>query len=285
LTAADWTTFNGKQNALGFTPIQQGGGTSQSTNKLYIGWASNKLRLQVDSTDFGSNWPIDVSGFAAYATNQSGGTVSATTGVYSGLIVGATATVADINVANDAGSMSIRGNPSFPASVSFHRTGAYAINVGLSTANNFVIGGWSASANAFSMTGGGALTMLNNITAYSDERLKKNWRDLPVNFVERLAGVKHGIYDRTDQECTQVGVSAQSLQPLMPDAIMTQVDGMLSVSYGNAALVSAVQLAKEVVLLKEQSSMQSNTIELLIEAIKEQQVQIDELKELINKGK
>ena len=31
--------------------------------------------------------------------------------------------------------------------------------------------------------------------------------------------------------------------------------------------------------------MQSNTIELLIEAIKEQQVQIDELKELINRGK
>jgi hypothetical protein len=128
------------------------------------------------------------------------------------------------------------------------------------------------------MTGVGALTMLNNITAYSDERLKKNWRDLPINFVERLAEIKHGIYDRTDQECTQVGVSAQALQPLMPDAIMTQVDGMLSVSYGNAALVSAVQLAKEVVFLKEQVNIQNNTIKSLIEAI-------DELKELISKGK
>jgi hypothetical protein len=105
----------------------------------------------------------NTSGNAATATNQSGGTVNATTGVYSGLITGATATVADINNANDAGSMSIRGNASFPASVTFHRTGAYAINVGLSTANNFVIGGWSASANAFSMTGGGALTMLGSV--------------------------------------------------------------------------------------------------------------------------
>ena len=44
---------------LGFTPVQQGGGTSQSNNKLYIGWSgSSQLRLQVDSTDFGSVWPI-----------------------------------------------------------------------------------------------------------------------------------------------------------------------------------------------------------------------------------
>ena len=91
-----------------------------------------------------------------------------------------------------------------------------------------------------------------NITAYSDERLKKNWRDMPDNFVERLAQVRVGCYERIDDGTQQVGVSAQSLQPLLPEAIQTAKDeiGTLSVSYGNAAMASAVELAKELVALK-----------------------------------
>jgi hypothetical protein len=261
-----------------------------ATYPTLMGWnGTQTYGVRVDSariSDSTSGSSASCTGNAATATTATNATnASYLNGTaQTSLFIGKVSNTVDINTANDAGSISVRGDATYPACMSFHRAGAYAINVGLSNANNFVIGGWSASSNAFSMTGGGALTMLNNITAYSDERLKKNWRDLPVNFVERLAKIKHGIYERTDQECTQVGVSAQSLQPLLPDAIMTQVDGMLSVSYGNAALVSAVQLAKEVVLLKEQSSTQSNTIELLIDAIKEQQIQIDELKELINKG-
>jgi len=189
---------------------------------------------------------VNTSGSAASATNLTGGTVSATTGSFTGLITGATATTADINSANDTGSFSARGNASFPASMSFHRTGAYAINMGLSTSNNFIIGGWSASANAFSMTGAGALTMLNNITAFSDERVKTNWRDLPSDFIKQLAKVKHGIYDRTDQESTQIGVGAQSLRPVMEHAVIEDENGNLSVAYGNAALVAAIELAKVV---------------------------------------
>ena len=88
-----------------------------------------------------------------------------------------------------------------------------------------------------------------NVTAYSDERLKTNWRDLQPDFIEQLAKVKHGIYDRTDQEMTQVGVSAQSLQPVMPNAVIED-DGKMSVAYGNAALVAAIKLAKRVVALE-----------------------------------
>ena len=189
---------------------------------------------------------------ATTATNQSGGTVSATTGSFSGLVIGATGTTVDINSANDTGSFSARGDATYPASMSFHRAGVYAINVGLSTSNTFVIGGWSASSNAFSMTGAGALTMLNNITAYSDERLKKNWRPVQYNFVSKLAKVKSGIYDRIDQDSTQAGVSAQSLQTLMPEVIMEQEDGMLSVNYGAAAMVSCVELAKVIEELRKE---------------------------------
>ena len=96
----------------------------------------------------------------------------------------------------------------------------------------------------------------SNITAYSDERLKKNWRSMPSNYVEELAKVKNGIYDRTDNEITQVGVSAQSLQKLLPEAVTEATDDMktLSVNYGAAALSSSVELAKEIVDLKSRIS-------------------------------
>lgn len=47
---------NGKQAALGFTPVQQGGGTGQGTNKVYIGWATDAsgLKAQADNTDLGN---------------------------------------------------------------------------------------------------------------------------------------------------------------------------------------------------------------------------------------
>jgi hypothetical protein len=91
------------------------------------------------------------------------------------------------------------------------------------------------------------LTCGGSFIANSDESLKTNWRDLPADFVERLAAVKHGTYDRVDQELTQDGVSAQSLQPVLPNSVLRGEDGKLSVAYGNAALVSVVELAKRVV--------------------------------------
>lgn len=47
---------NTKQPNLGFTPIQQGGGTGQGTNKVYIGWATDAsgLKAQADSTNLGN---------------------------------------------------------------------------------------------------------------------------------------------------------------------------------------------------------------------------------------
>lgn len=97
----------------------------------------------------------------------------------------------------------------------------------------------------------GNFTAGGNVTAYSDERMKKNWRLLPDNFVDQLAKVKHGIYDRVDDELTQVGVSAQSLQPLLEHAVIEDENGDLSVAYGNAALVACIKLAQRVLELEE----------------------------------
>ena len=96
----------------------------------------------------------------------------------------------------------------------------------------------------------GNLTATGDVTAYSDERLKENWKDLPEGFVESLAGVKSGTYNRIDLDGKQqVGVSAQSLQTVLPDAVIESND-TLTVNYGNAALSSAIELAKKVVELE-----------------------------------
>jgi len=96
----------------------------------------------------------------------------------------------------------------------------------------------------------GSFTATGDVTAYSDERLKENWKDLPEGFVANLAGVKSGTYNRIDLDGKkQVGVSAQSLQTLLPDAVIESGD-TLAVNYGNAALASAIELAKKVVELE-----------------------------------
>lgn len=103
--------------------------------------------------------------------------------------------------------------------------------------------------NTMTLDVSGNLTAAANITAYSDERLKKDWSDLPSDFIERLAQVKHGTYTRIDNGQRQAGVGAQSLRPLLPEVILEGEH--LAVAYGNAAMVSAVELAKRVVRLEK----------------------------------
>ena len=95
----------------------------------------------------------------------------------------------------------------------------------------------------------GALTAVSHVSS-SDERLKENWRDLPDTFLDDLSKVKHGSYSRIGKEWREVGVTAQSLMEVLPEAVNADDKGMLSVSYGNAALVAAIELAKEVKKLR-----------------------------------
>lgn len=76
--------------------------------------------------------------------------------------------------------------------------------------------------------------------------MKKDWEPVASNLVDKMADVKTGIYTliRTDER--SIGVSAQSLREAMPNAVAEDENGMLSVVYGNAALVLAIELAKEV---------------------------------------
>ena len=102
------------------------------------------------------------------------------------------------------------------------------------------------------LDGSGNLTAAGNITAQSDERKKKNIKTIenPLNKVLGLRGVS---FTKVDDESTNIGVIAQEVEKIIPEVVMDGQDGFKSVAYGNM-------------------------VGLLIEAIKEQQKQIDELK-------
>jgi hypothetical protein len=84
------------------------------------------------------------------------------------------------------------------------------------------------------------------MSANSDERLKENWTDVAPDFLSKLAQVKHGVFSRKDSGNREPGVSAQSFITALPEAVVEGADGYLSVNYGGAALVAAIQLAKVV---------------------------------------
>ena len=117
--------------------------------------------------------------------------------------------------------------------------------------NTAAAGDFSTEVNDLIVDSSSNFTAAGNVTAYSDERLKVDWCDLPTDFVERLAQIKHGKYTRIDTGDRQVGASAQQWQALLPEAVMTASDDLktLSLAYGNVAVVSAIQLAQRVVSL------------------------------------
>jgi hypothetical protein len=255
----------GLSGSASFTANQATGSTFTVTSNATSANTVSAIVARDASGNFSAGTiTASLSGNATTATTATNATQLNGT-AQTNLLIGKNGTTADINAANDTGSFSARGDASFPASMSFHRTGVFAINMGLSTANNFVIGGWSATSNAFSMSSGGNLTMTGNVTAFSDERVKTNWRGYNTDFVKELAKLKHGTYDRTDQELTQDGVSAQSLQNLLPNSVLTNEEGHLSVAYGNAAMVSAVELAKDNVELRARIAKLEALVAKLIE--------------------
>ncbi|BCJ92599.1 hypothetical protein acsn021_01680 [Anaerocolumna cellulosilytica] len=54
VTDAEKAAWNGKQNALGYTPVRQGTGFGQYPNLVSIGWSGSRLKATVDSTDLGN---------------------------------------------------------------------------------------------------------------------------------------------------------------------------------------------------------------------------------------
>jgi hypothetical protein len=141
------------------------------------------------------------------------------------------------------------------ATMSFHRGGYYAVNMGLDSDNVFRIGGWSAATNRFVMDMSGNLTMAGNITAYSDSRLKENVEVIEnaLSKVQAIRGVTFTRNDVEDQEERHAGVIAQEVEAVFPEVVSENNEGIKNVAYGNM-------------------------VGLLIESIKELKTEVDNLK-------
>jgi len=103
-------------------------------------------------------------------------------------------------------------------------------------------GGSSIVALTLDMSEAGAATFNNNVTAFSDERLKDNIETLEDGLakVEQLRGV---TYTRDNKE--NVGVIAQEVEKILPEIVLTADDemGTKSVDYSRitAVLIEAVK--------------------------------------------
>jgi len=136
------------------------------------------------------------------------------------------------------------------ATITGTTTSATYYIVGTTSTSGSLSTAYISNTNAISYNANtGALTAVS-FSASSDERTKTNWRDVKPDFVERLAGVKHGVFDRIENGNTEVGVSAQSLLNALEQAVIAGEDGKLSVNYGGAALVACIQLSKRVLELE-----------------------------------
>ncbi len=103
-------------------------------------------------------------------------------------------------------------------------------------------GGSTITALTLDMSEAGAATFNNNVTAFSDERLKDNIETLEngLDKVEQLRGV---TYTRDGKE--NIGVIAQEIEKILPEIVKTADDeiGTKSVDYSRltAVLIEAVK--------------------------------------------
>jgi hypothetical protein len=146
-------------------------------------------------------------------------------------------------------------------------------NGGSSNANNYKIhyrsgwnnswGGWRTLVDVYNSVCAidASVTATGDITAYSDARIKENVNTLE-SALDKTLSLRGVSYNRTDIEdkSTKIGFIAQELLEVVPEVVTEDESGMYGVSYGNITA-------------------------LLVEAIKEQQKQIEELKLEIQKLK
>ena len=102
----------------------------------------------------------------------------------------------------------------------------------------------------------GTIRATGDVIAYSDARVKENVETIP-NALDKVKSMRGVGYNKIGEEKRSIGVIAQEMLDVIPEVVHTDDQGMHSVAYGNL-------------------------VGVLIEAMKEQQQQIDELKAQLN---
>ena len=90
------------------------------------------------------------------------------------------------------------------------------------------------------------------VTALSDEREKDIAGDIELDLDEIAdAPAIKFIWKNRDDNHVNVGSIAQYWQDVLPEVVRKQSEGLLTMDYAVAALISAIKLAREVRSLKE----------------------------------
>ena len=180
---------------------------------------------------------------------------------------------------NHTGANRPAGAYTYGSGLSYYNSGSdhyqffFPENGGSSNANNYKIwyrsgwnnswGGWRSLVDLYNGACAidGTVTATGDIIAYSDVRVKENIHTIE-NALDKTLKLRGVTYNRTDVEdkSTKIGVIAQEIMEVLPELVSEDETGMYGVSYGNLTAV-------------------------LIEAIKEQQKQIEELKLEVQKLK
>jgi len=242
ITAASSGAGGGVTSVTGTAPVVSSGGTTPAISMAAATTSVNGYLTSTDWNTFNGKQAALVSGTSIKTVNSTSLLGSGDVAVQATLVSGTNIKTVNGTTLLGSGNLAVSASPAGSTTqIQYNSAGSFA-------------GSANLTFDGTNLTCGGT------VTANSDESLKTNWRGYSDNFVEQLAKIKHGTYDRLDVELTQDGVSAQSLQTLLPNSVLAGENGILSVAYGNAALVSVIKLAELVVKQNERIA----TLEALV---------------------
>jgi chaperonin cofactor prefoldin len=114
------------------------------------------------------------------------------------------------------------------------------------------------STPSYKLDVAGTIRATGDVIAYSDERVKENIKtiDNSLEKVNKLRGVE---FNKIGEDKKSIGVIAQEIEKVLPEVVKTDDEGMKSVAYGNV-------------------------VGVLIEAVKELNKEVEELKTKLNNG-
>lgn len=257
LSSADWSTFNGKQAAISLTTTGSSGAATFATNTLNIpNYTLAGLGGQASSTNLTS-----LSGLSFVSTSFVKMTAAGT-------------------FALDTNTYYLSSNPSGYTNNTGTVTGTGTANSVVKFTSTTAIGNGIATDNGTTFAISGALTATGDITAFSsDIRLKENIVNIP-NALDKILSLNGVTYDWNNKALAfgfvsekrkhDVGLIAQQVEAVLPEAIApapfdTDVDSGNSISGDNYLTIRYDKM-----------------VALLIEGMKEQQAQIEELKLKLN---
>jgi len=280
LSAADWTTFNNKgsgtvTSVTATSPVASSGGAtpaislSANYGDTLNPYASKTANYFLAAPNGSAGAPTFRAVVAAdiptlnQNTTGSAGSVANTLTIGTGLSGTSYNGSAAVTIANSGVTSNVAGTGVTVSGA----TGAVTISIGQAVATSSNVQFNSLGVGTAGSATAGEIRATNNITGYysSDIKFKENVRQID-NAVEKAISIGGKYFDWTD-ECiaskggadgyfvrkNDIGVIAQDVQAVLPEAVRTREDGTLAVDYQklvSLAFAAIAELKAEINTLK-----------------------------------